>query len=166
MPLDHIYGMLAAPAVQPVASCLEADYQKPIMNLFREIVQISLDRQRDLDALSYVQHSQGITENRPSWIPQWDEAHCVHPLALIGNWASSKGAAIQAYLDQDRISCRGVLVDIVDSRKAIDRDRLFHEDMKMKDLDELQESACGIPSRPSKSCIQRDKIRIAKRICP
>ncbi|KAF1989145.1 hypothetical protein K402DRAFT_461547 [Aulographum hederae CBS 113979] len=102
------------------------DYTKSVKDVFREFAVLSMDKSWSLEMLSHVQHAPGVvyrssassqsTERWPSWVPRWDLTTDTKLLAYwgAGSYHASAGAQfIEFHLDKDRLTLRGIQVDVV-----------------------------------------------------
>ena len=116
---DHVYAILGMPSLTPLAQ-LQVEYQKSHVEVFRDVVHFSLRDHHKLDALSFVQHIEGIPKQGPSWVPLWNEQALIAPL-IPGNpparpdWAASRGteAPAQDPSSPDTLVLRGACLDTI-----------------------------------------------------
>ena len=68
-PRDVIYGLRGLIEVSYGAGLLDPDYNKPVLELYRDSVEVSLLTFHSTDAFTYV-----TGNTTPSWIPRWNES--------------------------------------------------------------------------------------------
>lgn len=119
-PRDHVYGLLGMP-VSHGGYDIAADYSKSTLELFRDIVRLTLENRKSLDFLSYVQHQAADLDVFPSWIPRWDERLLFDPV-LHKDFDASRGKDLQYTLDVSthRLVLKGVCLDAIVEREDYD----------------------------------------------
>jgi len=121
-PLDHVYGMLAFPAVGGLQ--VMVDYSRPRLEVFRDVARACISIYKSLEFLAYVQHLKGIPDDTPSWVPVWDR-----PLSGLvvgfnedGMWTADGQvpASIDPASAPSVLRVKGVLVDTVQNVLAVE----------------------------------------------
>ncbi|KAF2500134.1 hypothetical protein BU16DRAFT_237232 [Lophium mytilinum] len=125
LPADHVYGMFGLPALESMSQAIVPDYTKGHQSLFQQVARLSVEQQGNLDALSFVQHSGGISLKYPTWVAQWDKEICISPLFHPSNFSrglydASRSSSVQTVFSGDYMISTGVCVDSIQTRLESD----------------------------------------------
>jgi hypothetical protein len=71
-PLDRIYAMLGFPSFRRSGFSISANYKWSPTKLFIEVADQCMKTDKNLQILSYTDHTQKSHLKKPSWVPQWD----------------------------------------------------------------------------------------------
>jgi hypothetical protein len=70
-PRDRVYALLGMPCWKTQLPNFRADYSLSVKQVYQKVTEASIEAEKTLDILWYVQHPQGKL-SRPSWVPRWD----------------------------------------------------------------------------------------------
>ena len=112
-PRDVIYGLRGLMEISTGAGLLDPDYNKPVLEVYRDAVEASLLNFHSTDAFTYV--TGGTT---PSWIPRWNESMIFRNPFRFGRSLPWKPAGTTAPIwniakDDNILSLTGFCVDSV-----------------------------------------------------
>lgn len=102
-PLDKIYAMLAMPQFATMKPPWKADYSKSKLGLYCEVEKRYVLELKSLAILSCVQHTGGIDEAFPSWVPQWDQTCLCNTIGSRGDfeWNAGESSPGSASVDSN-----------------------------------------------------------------
>jgi hypothetical protein len=119
---DKIFGILGIPTTNQ-APFIQADYNKSLAEVYREVACKVIDRSSSLALLSSVQREWWKSSRNapdpdiPSWIPQWHVAIAptLTPMEPDGNFMPDAGRALQrkGHSDAGRLIIRGIDIEAV-----------------------------------------------------
>ncbi|KIW07671.1 uncharacterized protein PV09_01611 [Verruconis gallopava] len=129
-PLDRIYAMLGFPSFHRNGFSIQANYKRTPEQLFIEVVNQCIKADKNLQVLSYTDHTQNSHLRKPSWVPQWDPGS---PGWTIGykrttwTWCATKGMEMKVDINFEAqvLSVAGVLLGVVKERRQISNARWF-----------------------------------------
>jgi hypothetical protein len=76
--------------------------------------------------MSFVQHRSGVPGDFPSWVPRWDEAYYLNPLAqnlTIARWNTSQSSLLQRTVDSTlkTVKLRDICIDTISTFSPKDK---------------------------------------------
>ncbi|OAG01796.1 uncharacterized protein CC84DRAFT_221947 [Paraphaeosphaeria sporulosa] len=109
---DRVFALLGM-ADPENAALINADYSRPVYEVFRDVCSAHLQLYRDFNFLRYCELStHGQNSGHPSWVPNWSAWRPVH---IFGSQdASGKSQALIDALNGSRLKVDGVLCGIVE----------------------------------------------------
>ena len=112
-PRDVIYGLRGLIEVSLGVGLLDPDYNKPVLDVYRDSVEVSLLTFHSTDAFTYV-----TGDTTPSWIPRWNESMIFRNPFRFGRSLPWKPAGTTAPIwdiekDNNILSLTGFCVDSV-----------------------------------------------------
>lgn len=116
-------GCSSSEPEEPRPPLLEADYNKSVEKVYRDLTLEHISRTSSLEILTAVQHDPNCTFTsdlqKPTWVPRWDVSHNLSILGLYtSNFIASgnKSAIIlppSLPSNPSALTVRGILVDII-----------------------------------------------------
>ena len=129
-PKDHIYAKLGLLAFTRSGMSVEADYNKSVKDVYKDFTILTINCQRNLDLLSFAGSRDGINQDIPSWIPQWDRTFAATSI-LIGinnsltrhDWNTDGSTLLEIPLrtSNDFILVKGLVLDNIHHTVKLDR---------------------------------------------
>ncbi|KAL9631354.1 MAG: hypothetical protein Q9204_004267 [Flavoplaca sp. TL-2023a] len=116
-PKDKVYALLGMASDMPDDADFKPNYAKPIAEVYQDLVEFIVTKDRNLDILRACEIS-GPEHDLPSWVPDWSRASSyqalhsfasTHPIKASGNSV----AVIRILEDSSTLVAQGVYVDIV-----------------------------------------------------
>jgi hypothetical protein len=129
-PLDRIYAMLGFPSFHRNGFNIQANYKQSPEQLFIEVANQCMQTDKNLQILSYTDHTQRSHLRKPSWVPQWDPGS---PGWTIGykrttwTWCATQGKEMQVDINFDSgvLNVKGIELDVVKDHKQISNQNWF-----------------------------------------
>lgn len=120
---DKLYAILgiASNAVNPV---LRPDYHKPVVDVYTSVASYFIDRDRNLDILSFVEdHRFRRKDDLPLWVPDWEVHPPVFPFYTHPQWTRMRATGTTTAMcsfspDKKFLTVRGQEIDIVEHSGA------------------------------------------------
>ncbi|KAL8771407.1 MAG: hypothetical protein Q9209_003075 [Squamulea sp. 1 TL-2023] len=116
-PRDKVYALLGMASDMPDDANLKPNYAKPVAEVYRDLVEFIVTKDRNLDVLRACQIS-GPEHDLPSWVPDWSIASSVQALhsfasTFPGRASGNSAADVRFPEDSATLVAQGVLVDII-----------------------------------------------------
>lgn len=71
---DKVYALLGLEPFSTLPRSIQIDYNKSKVEVYKDVVEVSLKYHKDLSILSFIHHSSAIDETWPTFVPPWDTA--------------------------------------------------------------------------------------------
>ncbi|KAH8791065.1 hypothetical protein BGZ57DRAFT_875146 [Hyaloscypha finlandica] len=113
------------------SSVIKADYTKSKLEVYQQIVDLSLKQKPNLEFLSVVQHIKLINTSFPSWVPQWDQTilrRRIYHNSLDRSYNTAQDTISSTAIDFETqvLKVSGILVGNITEREGTYFQRKFH----------------------------------------